>query len=80
MERFVQTKESIDYFFTNFNSSIRLQACLQQTSDAMPCPPNPFEPSGTGRYLAICQGGSRVQRLILARPAYSLSAWLASVI
>lgn len=36
----------------------RVQAFLQQTSDAMPCPPNPFDPSGTGRYLAICQGGS----------------------
>jgi subtilisin family serine protease len=35
----------------------RVQAFLQQTADTMPCPPNPFDPSGTGRYLAICQGG-----------------------
>ncbi|MEJ2708571.1 MAG: S8 family serine peptidase, partial [Anaerolineales bacterium] len=36
----------------------RVQAFLQQTSDSVPCPPNPFDPGGNGRYLAICQGGS----------------------
>jgi subtilisin family serine protease len=35
----------------------RVQAMLTQTADPVPCPPNPFDPSGTGRYLATCQGG-----------------------
>jgi len=35
----------------------RVQAIINQTAEPQPCPPNPFDPSGTGRYLAICQGG-----------------------
>jgi len=33
-------------------------AYLTSTADPIDCPPNPFDPSGNGRYLAICQGGS----------------------
>ena len=35
----------------------RVQAMINQTADPMPCPPDPFDPGGTGRYLAYCQGG-----------------------
>jgi len=35
----------------------RVAAYLTQTADSVPCPANPFDPSGDGRYLAICQGG-----------------------
>ncbi len=34
-----------------------VQAMLTQTADPLACPPNPFDPGGTGRYLATCQGG-----------------------
>ena len=36
----------------------RVQAMLTQTADSLDCPPNPFDPSGTGTYLATCEGGS----------------------
>jgi subtilisin family serine protease len=36
----------------------KVAAYITQTADFVPCPPNPFDPSGTGRYLATCQGGS----------------------
>lgn len=36
----------------------KVQAMLDQSADSIPCPPNPFDPGGTGRYLATCQGGS----------------------
>ena len=36
----------------------RVQAMINQTADSVPCPSNPFDPSGTGSYLATCQGGS----------------------
>jgi len=35
----------------------RVAAYINQTADPVPCPPNPFDPSGTGSYLATCQGG-----------------------
>jgi subtilisin family serine protease len=35
----------------------RVQAFLTSTADPQACPENPFDPSGTGRYLAICEGG-----------------------
>lgn len=35
----------------------RLQALITQTADPLPCPPNPFDPGGTGSYLPNCQGG-----------------------
>jgi subtilisin family serine protease len=35
----------------------KVQAIIDQTADPMPCPPNPFNPGGTGAYLATCQGG-----------------------
>lgn len=34
-----------------------VQAMITQTADPVPCPPNPFDPGGSGRYLATCQGG-----------------------
>ena len=36
----------------------RVQAMLTGTADPLDCPPNPFDPSGTGSYLATCQGGA----------------------
>jgi len=36
----------------------RVQAMLTGTADPVECPPNPFDPSGTGSYLATCQGGA----------------------
>lgn len=36
----------------------RVQAMLTSTADPVDCPPNPFDPSGNGRYLATCQGGA----------------------
>ena len=36
----------------------KVAAFLSQTADLVPCPPNPFDPSGTGSYLATCQGGA----------------------
>ena len=35
----------------------KVAAYITQTADFIPCPPNPFDPSGTGSYLATCQGG-----------------------
>lgn len=35
-----------------------VQAMLTGTADAMACPPNPFDPGGTGAYLATCIGGA----------------------
>ncbi len=35
-----------------------VQAMLTQTADPLDCPPNPFDPSGTGSYLATCAGGA----------------------
>jgi len=34
-----------------------VQAKLTSTADPMACPPNPFNPGGTGAWLATCQGG-----------------------
>ncbi len=36
----------------------KVAAYLTSTADPVPCPPNPFDPSGDGRYLAKCQGGA----------------------
>jgi len=36
----------------------RVTAYLTSTADPVECPPNPFDPSGDGRYLAYCQGGA----------------------
>lgn len=36
----------------------RVTAYLTSTADPVACPPNPFDPSGTGSYLATCQGGA----------------------
>jgi subtilisin family serine protease len=36
----------------------RVSAYLTSTADPIACPPNPFDPSGDGRYLAYCQGGA----------------------
>lgn len=35
----------------------RVQAMIGQTADPVSCPPNPFDPGGTGNWLATCQGG-----------------------
>jgi subtilisin family serine protease len=35
-----------------------VQAALTLTADPQACPPNPFDPGGTGDYLATCVGGS----------------------
>jgi len=35
-----------------------VQAMLTGTADPMACPPNPFDPGGTGNFLATCVGGS----------------------
>jgi subtilisin family serine protease len=35
-----------------------VQAMLTQTADPLGCPPNPFDPGGTGAWLATCVGGS----------------------
>jgi subtilisin family serine protease len=35
----------------------KVQAFVNQTADPQPCPPNPFNPGGTGAWLATCQGG-----------------------
>jgi hypothetical protein len=34
-----------------------VQAMITGTADPVPCPPNPFDPGESGRYLATCQGG-----------------------
>jgi subtilisin family serine protease len=36
----------------------RVQAMLDQTAVPIPCPPNPFDPTGDGAWLAICEGGA----------------------
>ncbi|MDH4136933.1 MAG: S8 family serine peptidase, partial [Anaerolineae bacterium] len=35
----------------------KVQAMITQTADPQPCPPDPFDPSGDGAWLATCQGG-----------------------
>jgi lantibiotic leader peptide-processing serine protease len=35
-----------------------VQALIDRTADPIPCPPNPFDPGGTGAWLATCQGGA----------------------
>ncbi len=35
----------------------RVQAMITQTADPQACPPNPFDPGGSGAWLATCQGG-----------------------
>lgn len=35
-----------------------VQAMMTQTADPVPCPPNPFNPGGTGAWLATCTGGT----------------------
>ena len=44
-----------------------VQAMMTSTADPMACPPNPFDPGGTGAWLATCIGG-RLQRLLRSRP------------
>jgi hypothetical protein len=34
-----------------------VQAMITRTADPMPCPMNPYDPGGSGRWLATCQGG-----------------------
>jgi len=36
----------------------KVQAMINQTADPQPCPPNPFDPGGTGDWLATCTGGT----------------------
>jgi subtilisin family serine protease len=36
----------------------RVQAFLTQTAQSMDCPPNPFNPGGTGAWVATCVGGA----------------------
>ena len=36
----------------------QVQAFINQTADPLACPPNPFDPSGDGSFLATCQGGT----------------------
>jgi subtilisin family serine protease len=35
-----------------------VQAALTSTADSMACPPNPFDPSGIGTWIATCVGGN----------------------
>jgi lantibiotic leader peptide-processing serine protease len=35
-----------------------VQAALTNSADPMACPPNPFDPGGSGAYAATCVGGS----------------------
>lgn len=35
----------------------KVQAMITQTADPQLCPPDPFDPGGTGNWLATCQGG-----------------------
>ncbi len=35
----------------------RVQAFITETADPQPCPPDPFDPSGDGAWLAMCEGG-----------------------
>lgn len=35
-----------------------VQALINRTADPMACPTNPFNPGGTGAWLATCVGGS----------------------
>jgi subtilisin family serine protease len=35
-----------------------VQAKMTSTADPMACPPDPFDPGGTGAWLATCQGGN----------------------
>jgi lantibiotic leader peptide-processing serine protease len=35
-----------------------VQAALNNSADPMACPPNPFNPGGSGNYAATCVGGS----------------------
>lgn len=35
-----------------------VQAAITGTADPMACPPNPFDPGGTGAWLATCEGGA----------------------
>ena len=34
----------------------KVLAILKQTAQSMPCPPNPFDPGGTGEFIATCEG------------------------
>jgi subtilisin family serine protease len=36
----------------------KVQAMINQTADPVPCPANPFNPGGTGAWLATCVGGT----------------------
>ncbi|HEY3078288.1 MAG TPA: S8 family serine peptidase [Chloroflexota bacterium] len=36
----------------------RVAGLLTRTADPLPCPPNPFDPGGTGAFLATCRGGA----------------------
>jgi subtilisin family serine protease len=38
-------------------SASRAMRALQQQADRLVCPPNPYDPDGTGNWLARCQGG-----------------------
>jgi subtilisin family serine protease len=38
-------------------SASRVTRELQQDADRLACPPNPYDPTGDGTWLAICQGG-----------------------
>ncbi len=42
-------------------SSGRIAQELQAQADRIPCPPNPYDPDGTGTYLATCEGGDTGQ-------------------
>jgi subtilisin family serine protease len=35
-----------------------VQTVITRTADPMACPPNPFDPGGTGAWLATCEGGA----------------------
>jgi subtilisin family serine protease len=40
----------------NWSASRSIEA-LQRQADRLACPPNPYDPGGTGNFVAICEGG-----------------------
>jgi subtilisin family serine protease len=37
-------------------SADEVVAALERQADRLPCPPNPYDPTGDGAFLATCQG------------------------
>ena len=47
--------------FSQFGNNMpqgAVQAALTNSADPLACPPNPFDPGGTGAFLATCVGGA----------------------